>query len=66
MANITVKSLIINNLDEELTPESFVRDLSEEQLNLCGGINFTSDGEPIILPQHDVIINFPRKFPRKP
>ena len=64
MANITLKNLITDNLCEEVTLESFVRDLAEEQLNLYGGINFTSDGEPI-LPHCDVIINFPRKFPGK-
>jgi hypothetical protein len=56
MANITVKNLVINNLCEEITPESFVRDLSEKQLNLRGGIGTTSDGEPI-LPHCDVVIN---------
>jgi hypothetical protein len=55
MANIVVKNLEIDNL-EEVTPASFVRDLSEVQLNLRGGIATTSDGEPI-LPHCDVVIN---------
>jgi hypothetical protein len=65
MANITVKDLTIDNNREDVNLLSFVRDLSEEQLNLRGGIDVTSDGEPIRQPHCDVIINFPRKFPGK-
>jgi hypothetical protein len=39
MANIIVKNLVINNLCEELTPASFVRDLSECELGLQGGLS---------------------------
>jgi hypothetical protein len=56
MANITLKDLVNHHLHEEVASASFVRDLSEEQLNLRGGIDRTSDGEPI-LPHCDVIIN---------
>jgi hypothetical protein len=55
MASITLKDLV-NHHCEEVGSASFVRDLSKKQLNLRGGIDRTSDGEPI-LPHCDVIIN---------
>jgi hypothetical protein len=59
MASIKVKNLVNHHLHEEIASANFIQDLSEEQLNLCGGIDRTSDGEPI-LARDVVIIVFPK------
>jgi hypothetical protein len=56
MANITVKDLV--NCTEN---GSFIRDLSEEQISLRGGMCVASDGESSG-GCSDVIIDFPGKF----
>jgi hypothetical protein len=69
MAHITVKNLTVDNLDREVASAILIRDLSEDRLNLYGGLTFaftfTSDGEIVRRSYPDVIINFPRKIPGK-
>jgi hypothetical protein len=61
MANITVKDLVNRDLFKEVDLMSFVRDLSEDQINLRGGIcAFLTDGTSGGCS--DVIIDFPEKF----
>lgn len=59
MASIKINDLVNHHLDEEIVSTSFQRDLSEEQLNLRGGIDTTADGEPI-LARDVVIVIFPK------
>jgi hypothetical protein len=54
-ANITNETDLLGNLD------SFIRDLSEEQVSLQGGMCVASDGESSG-GCADVIIDFPQKF----
>lgn len=61
MANITIKSLVNDDLCAEVKSINFVRDLSEEQVNLRGGMcAFPTDENPGGCS--DAIINFPQKF----
>jgi hypothetical protein len=64
MANIKLIDLAANSANEtDLLGnlDSFIRDLSEEQVSLQGGMCVASDGESSG-GCADVIIDFPRKF----
>jgi hypothetical protein len=59
MASFKINDLVNHHLDAEIALTSFEQDLSEEQLNLCGGFSTTADGEPI-LARDIVIVIFPK------
>ena len=61
MSNISVENLVSHNLSSEVDPTSFVCDLSEEQINLSGGMCVASD-DGASQGCGDVIIYFPNKF----
>jgi hypothetical protein len=61
MANIILKDLVKYDLSEGLDSASFIHNLSEEQINLRGGLcAFPTDES--MRGCSDVIIDFPQKF----